>query len=95
MVVSSFPHVVWEQKFRDYFDKQLLVFTKFGWPIGFEGTTVPELNLSNHPSALSFDTHVDKYISKELNFKALLGKIRCVSLLMATSEPPNDQGKER
>ena len=71
--ITSFPIDKWAIKLRNYPDKQLLDFLKFGWPVGFEGDRLPTLGLDNHSSSKNFEKDIEKYLQKELSLGALKG----------------------
>ena len=58
---------------KGYWDWQLPLFIKFGFPLDI--TPGAKLNSEeiNHPSAEKFPTHVEHYIKEEIRHGALLG----------------------
>lgn len=63
----------WENRLETYHDKELSLFLKFGWPLGYHATVPPTSVLKNHASAVNNINHVHKFIKTELQFKAILG----------------------
>ena len=64
----------WEYRLRDYPDKFLLQYLKFGFPLSLtDPTSLHNVHISNHPSALAYPEVVDQYIAKEVGLGAMLG----------------------
>ena len=64
----------WEYRLRDYPDKFLIQYLKFGFPLSLTNpTSLHNVGISNHPSALAYPEAVDEYISKEVALGAMLG----------------------
>ena len=74
--LSSLPLDIWKTKLRNHKDWQLTAFMRYGWPVGYEGSTPPELWHSNHGSADRQAPHVTKYVDKEANLDALAGPFK-------------------
>lgn len=72
-VASDMNIANWEEALVDYHDKDLVVFLKYGWPVGFHNKDHPVSIQENHRSAQHHPTHVQRFIDKELGFKALAG----------------------
>ena len=73
LTISALPLHVWREKLRGYPDWQLVAFMRYGWPMGYEGASPPELTHPNHGSARSQPQHVSKYVDKEASLHALAG----------------------
>ena len=59
---------------KDYWDWQLQLFLKFGFPMDFKGKLSDLKNAtSSHASALQFPEHVSMYLEDELGHKAIYG----------------------
>lgn len=69
----------WEELLDLYHDKELVLFLKYGWPVGYQADRPPSTVPTNHQSALSHIGHVKTFVSKELQHKAIIGPF---------SEPP-------
>ena len=63
----------WTQYLQNYWDNQLIDLLKFGFPLDFDHTSQLFSTEENHKSALLNSCHVEKYISEELNYQAILG----------------------
>lgn len=63
----------WELALHYYHDKQLCMYLRYGWPIGYLHHRPPVAIPVNHKSALEFPDHVSKFIDVELSHHALVG----------------------
>ena len=64
----------WEYRLRDYPDKFLSQYLKFGFPLSLlNPASLYNVDICNHPSALAYPKAVDQYISKEVGLGAMLG----------------------
>ena len=71
---TNFSMPYWQARLADYHDQDLLQFLTFGWPINFTSSSVvPVGSATNHPSALNFPQHVQRFLETELSHLALLG----------------------
>ena len=52
--------------------REVAQFLTFGWPLNHDGRPV-SVTMSNHASAVKFPQQIDRYISKEVRYKSLLG----------------------
>ena len=66
---------------KDYWDWQIPFFVKFGFPLDIKPDCKIEQELVNHPSALKFPTHVQHYLTEEMEHGAILGPL---------TKPPSD-----
>lgn len=66
----------WDQKLSEYHDKELCVFLRYGWPVGYNAKEPPTSVLSNHQSAKKNLPHVLKFIETELSHGALVGPFK-------------------
>ena len=66
------PHS-WRQYLVNYFDQQLPDLIEFGFPLSFDRNLDLTSTPHNHPSAIQFVDHVDKYIQEELAHQAIIG----------------------
>ena len=63
----------WEYRLRDYPDKFLFQYLKFGFPLSLtDPTSLHNIEISNHPSTLVYPEAVDQYIAKEVGLGAML-----------------------
>ena len=63
----------WRQYLVNYFDQQLPDLIEFGFPLSFDRNLNLTSTPHNHPSAIQFLDHVDKYIQEELAHQAIIG----------------------
>ena len=72
----------WEHHLRDYPDKRLLQYLKFGFPLSLaKSEELCNNDIVNHYSALQYPDQVRQYINKEMDLGAILGPL---------SHPPSD-----
>lgn len=90
----------WRDNLEDYYDKQIVDYLAFGWPIAFDRSHPLSPTFENHATGQRFISHLDEYISKELKYKALFGPFHHfpfgygqVSPLM--TRPKKDSDKRR
>ena len=63
-----------EAALKDYHDKVIVEFCKYGWPIGITNIDFPKsLVFKNHKGATDYANELDKYIAKEVEVGTLLG----------------------
>ena len=72
-VQNSLKADKWRQYLVNYFDHQLPDLIEFGFPLSFDRSLDLTSTLHNHPSAVQFIDHVDKYIQEELSHQAIIG----------------------
>lgn len=72
-VPSTMNIDMWDKCLYDYDDKIIVQFLKYGWPISYTKLELPQTVTQTHKSALFYYDHVDKYISTELSYDALVG----------------------
>ena len=58
----------WSRHLNNYWDKQLIDLTQYGFPLDFDRNCTLGETLDNHTSANSYASHVTKYIQDELHF---------------------------
>ena len=63
----------WVKDERVISDKSLVDMLSFGFPVGFEGSTVPSAGCDNHGSAIRFPADISRFFEKELSFGAIVG----------------------
>ena len=73
-VPGSMNISAWEGHLRNYYDKQLIDFLKYGFPLDMiQNATIDSKFVHNHPSASQYPQDVGKYIDKEIQHHAILG----------------------
>ena len=72
-VKSKINHEKLAEYLKDYWDWQLPLLVKFGFPLDIDSSKVIETDQINHKSALMFKEHVNHYIETEKKHKAILG----------------------
>lgn len=63
----------WEDHLRNYHDREICAFLRYGWPVGFTGNKPPVSVNHNHPSGLNYKDHIYDFIQTELSHKAIVG----------------------
>ena len=63
----------WHLNLTEYWDKQLVEFLEFGFPLDFDRKTTLKSIEINHKSADQFKDQIGKYIQEELHFNAIYG----------------------
>ena len=64
----------WEKYLKDYPDKHLIQYLKFGFPLSIKDAhTLNNTSISNHFLATAFPAQVSAYIHKEISLGAMLG----------------------
>ena len=63
----------WEKMLHSYWDRQLLEFLKFGFPLGFNRNCPLKHDNDNHKSAIDYPRDVINYLEEEKIFKAIIG----------------------
>ena len=90
----------WEKHLKDYPDKHLIQYLKFGFPLSIKDAyTLKNTSISNHLSAIAFPQQVSAYLHKEISLGAMLGPMtsppcedfHCSPLLTR----PKDKDKRR
>lgn len=66
----------WESVLQYYHDREICMYIRYGWPVGFSGNTPPISVPENHQSATAHPQHVRKFITTELAHGAIIGPIR-------------------
>ena len=66
----------WEYRLRQYPDKFLFQYLKFGFPLSISRPELlHNLQVKNYPSALAYPSAVQQYLQKEINLGAMLGPV--------------------
>ena len=63
----------WDVLLKDYHDRQVCDFLRYGWPVTYTAPSIPTASKTNHASATRNPAAVDAFIEKELGKEALLG----------------------
>ena len=63
----------WEEYLVDYWDWELPMLIKYGFPLDFNRETVISTEKISHKSALQFPSHVDTYLTEETEYGAMGG----------------------
>ena len=72
-ISSKLNYEKWAQYLVDYWDWQLPLLIKFGFPLDFDRNNVITHQEVNHKSALDYPDHVETYLQEEIDHKAILG----------------------
>lgn len=67
---------MWDHLLNNYHDKELCVFLRYGWPVGYDAKEPPTSVDSNHQSAKRNLPHVVEFIKTELSNGALVGPFK-------------------
>lgn len=67
---------MWEKLLHNYHDKEVCVFLKYGWPVGYDTNEPPTSVDNNHHSARKDEHHVLNFIQTEMEHGALIGPFR-------------------
>ncbi|XP_019634599.1 PREDICTED: uncharacterized protein LOC109477693 [Branchiostoma belcheri] len=65
----------WRGLLDGFHDTVLCDFLEFGFPVNYESSAQPRVPRTNHPSALQYSSHVDRFISTELSHGATIGPL--------------------
>ena len=72
-VASKLNYDVWSKYLTEYWDWQLPLLIKYGFPLDFNRNSPIVSEKINHKSATSYPDHVDVYLKEEIDNKAMLG----------------------
>ena len=72
-VASKFNCDAWCKYLTEYWDWQLPLLIKYGFPLDFNRNSRITSDKINHKSAISYPDHVDVYLKEEIENKAMLG----------------------
>ena len=75
-VPSKLNPKVWEKYLQQYWDWQLPLLIKFGFPLDFDRDSVITSHDINHKSATEYPDHVAVYLAEELQHQAILGPFK-------------------
>ena len=63
----------WELRWKDYQDREVLEFLRFGWPLSHVGEISNNPSCKNHRGAIDYPQHVEAYLKEETERGATLG----------------------
>ena len=72
-VKSQLNPDVWDKLLAGYWDVQLPLLVRFGFPLDFDRNSSLESHPENHTSAKNIHDHVQVYLREEISYKAMLG----------------------
>ena len=62
-----------ESLLSDYWDKEIIKFLQFGFPVERSDNVPLEMGGINHKGATDYEDHVDEYIKKEIELNSTIG----------------------
>ena len=74
-IKSQLKPDAWDMYLEDYWDKQLPLLIRYGFPLDFNPASHLHHEEINHASANLFEKDVVHYLQKEASFKAILGPV--------------------
>ena len=86
---------IWDQYLHDYWDKQLPLLLRFGFPLDLNREGALRSQETNHASAIEFPDDIQAYLDEEGQYKAILGPFKAKPIKnlhispMMTMEKPN------
>ena len=92
---SQFNPSIWDHYVHDYWDKQLPLLIRFGFPLDYNREGTLRSQQTNHASAKELPDDIQAYLNKEGEHKAILGPFKDVPIKnihispMMTREKPN------
>ena len=66
----------WREYLCEYWDKQLLEFIQFGFPMGFNRECPLRHDAENHSSATDYPSDIQAYLDEEVAFGAIIGPFK-------------------
>lgn len=66
----------WDEALRNYHDREICQYLRYGWPVGYHKASPPTTTDENHQSAVNHHAHVTCFIDKELSHGAVLGPFK-------------------
>ena len=75
-VPSKLNYEVWSRYLQQYWDWQLPLLIKYGFPLDFNRDSVMTSHKINHKSATDYAKHVSVYLEEELRHQAILGPFK-------------------
>ena len=65
-----------DQALRNYEDKIICSYLRYGWPSSYSADRPPMPTYKNHATAENFKTHIDNFLETELDHKAMIGPFK-------------------
>ena len=78
---------MWEAQLHDYWDKQLPLLIRFGFPLDFDRKSVLSSQDHNHSSANLFLEDINAYLNEEIKYGAILGPFTAPPLAELHTSP--------
>ena len=75
-VASKLHYDTWSEYLTHYWDWQLPLLIKYGFPLDFDRDVHISSEKINHKSATNYPEHVDAYLKEEIDNKAMLGPFK-------------------
>ena len=72
-LVSNLNYDKWARYLTSYWDWQLPLLIKYGFPLDFDRNSDTNSDKTNHKSAIEYPDHVTTYLQEELHHGAMLG----------------------
>ena len=72
-VKSQLNPDVWDSLLQGYWDAQLPLLIRFGFPLDFDRNSILESHSENHTSAKNYPQDVQTYLEEEIQYNAILG----------------------
>ena len=72
-IISKLNYEAWNKYPSNYWDHQLPLLIKYGFPLNISEKPSLKSNSENHKSATDFAKHVDSYIAEEVVHGVLAG----------------------
>ena len=72
-VKSQLNPDVWDSLLQGYWDSQLPLLIRFGFPLDFDRNSILESHSDNHTSAKNYPQDVQTYLEEEIQYNAILG----------------------
>ena len=76
LIQSQLKPETWERHLTGYWDSQLLLLLKYGFPLDFDYNSCLESVHRNHTSGVQFADDIQAYIAEEKSFGAILGPFK-------------------
>ena len=72
-IPSNINIALFERELVGYYDQQVVMFLRCGFPIGHDGSEYLSTPVKNNKGARDFPKQIDRYIAKEKSFSAIIG----------------------
>ena len=72
-IPSQLNPEVWDQQLRDYWDKQLPLLIRFGFPLDYVRKGILVSHHDNHSSAKLYPKDIQDYLEEEITHSAVVG----------------------